>query len=213
MAIDEAAGRRRIYTIDDSSGKCIEALVKMSPPTTLNDAPRRMQARAGAAAGGAAEPSAPDSDSLGPYGHIDVGDVVDVKGALSTFREKAQINVEKIVIVKGTAQEVKLWEKRTKFRQEVLDRPWILSDKEIRRCRKEAEASDARLGKKNKHLKAISDGGTGTKQGTVRPLTTRTKDGLARAKADAKPKRDAAERVKELIRGGSAAGKYSALGL
>ncbi|OAQ73903.1 endo-1,3-beta-glucanase Engl1 [Pochonia chlamydosporia 170] len=161
VAIDEAAGRRRIYTIDDSSGKCIEALVKMPPPTTLNDAPRRMQARAGAAAGGAAEPSAPDSDSLGPYGHIDVGDVVDVKGALSTFREKAQINVEKMVIVKGTAQEVKLWEKRTKFRQEVLDRTWILSEKEIRRCRKEAEASDARLGKKKKHLKAVSEGGTG----------------------------------------------------
>ncbi|EFZ02590.2 telomere regulation protein [Metarhizium robertsii] len=214
VAIDEFHGRR-VYTIDDSSGKCIEALINMQPPTPVNNV-AELQYQPGTAAGDAANPGALHIlDPPGPYGNVDVGDVVDVKGALSTFRDEKQIKIEKLLIVKSTAQEVKMWGRRSKFRHEVLDNPWILSDKEIRRCRKEAEASQAGSERKKKRLAANSEASTSTRQIKAKTLAPGLSHESVKPKAKEKTnlKLDTAARVKALIRQGSAKGKYSALGL
>lgn len=144
-----------------------------------------------------------------------MGDVVDVKGGLSTFRFERQIKIEKMVVVKSTAQEMVLWQKRSKFRREVLNTPWVLHRKDVRRCRKEAEAAETSSERMKRRLRVGSKGSNGERGETSKPLPTRARGGLGRPKAKetSKPNVDVAARVKELIREGSTKGKYSALGL
>ena len=70
---------------------------------------------------------------------LDVGSVVDVKGGLKKFRDQKQIKVEKLVLLRSTDQEVSFWQKIYRFRRDVLDSPWILDERVVRRCRKRAE--------------------------------------------------------------------------
>lgn len=153
--------------------------------------------------------------SSGLYDDLDVGHVVDVKGALSTYRDEKQINIEKMTRVKSTAQEVSLWERRSRFRHEVLDKPWRLSDKDIRRCRKNAEAEAASSEKMAKRLKAVSEASTNTKQKTKMCPTTSASEGPVKreVKKRSKSKIDYEARVKSLLREGSVKGNYNALGL
>lgn len=214
-AIDEF-GSKRVFTIDDSSGKCIEAVVNIQLPSAVKGASGTLQYQCGATAGEAAKSSVLEVLNVPkPFDHFDVGDVVDVKGGLSTFRDERQIKIEKMVIVKSTAQETVLWQKRSKFRREVLNTPWVLREKDIRRCRKEAEASETRLERMRRRLKASSEDSKGAKGETSKALPTRARGGRGRprAKEISKPKVGVAARVKELIREGSVNGKYSALGL
>ncbi|KAM0542458.1 hypothetical protein ACHAPJ_012768 [Fusarium lateritium] len=98
--------------------------------------------------------------------NLDVGCVVNVKGYLSTFRDERQLTIHNMRILQGTAQEVELWEERVKFQSNVLQKPWILRNRDIRRCRKEAERSEevaerkrseeeAEEEKKRKRIKAM----------------------------------------------------------
>ncbi|KAK2049892.1 OB-fold nucleic acid binding domain-containing protein [Colletotrichum somersetense] len=130
VAIDDFPGRR-IYTVDDSSGACIECVVTLkTPPPSDTGAPK--SDTTGWFSSNRPQPQ-PPADCV----DVDVGSVVDVKGGLATFRDEMQIKVEKIKILRSTAQEVELWERRTRFRDEVLLQPWVLSQKQIRKCKKE----------------------------------------------------------------------------
>ncbi|RDA88085.1 hypothetical protein CP532_5291 [Ophiocordyceps camponoti-leonardi (nom. inval.)] len=152
VAVDDFASRR-VYTVDDSSGACIEAL-----------------------------PSEHGRDD-----NIDVGSVVDVKGCLSLFRDEKQIKIERIKRLRTTADELVLWEKRAKFRHEVLDRPWVLDRAEIRRCRKEAERSEKTV--KRKERRRPDAGVTTTKKGSGRQ------------------QEDVTAHVRDMIRSGALKGK------
>lgn len=118
VAIDEFYGRR-IYTVDDSTGACIECGISVPKPV---DSRYR----------NAAEDPAPD-----PYPEIDVGMVVEVKGSTIVFREQKQIKVQKLQRVGSTNQEVQFWDKILNFRKDVLSKPWVLDKKEVRRCKKQ----------------------------------------------------------------------------
>ncbi|EWG38714.1 hypothetical protein FVEG_01868 [Fusarium verticillioides 7600] len=146
VAIDEFASRR-VYTIDDSSGACIECIISI--PISGGDENRATTGDAVPKKADIDPPQIPD-----PFPNIDVGCVVDVKGGLSTFRDERQLTIEKMTKVRGTAQEVALWEKRVKFKSEVLEKPWVLRSSEIRRCRKEAERSEEEAERKRKRIKA-----------------------------------------------------------
>lgn len=117
VSVDEFP-HRRIYTVDDSDGLCIECVADV-PKVDSHDPLR------------ATGPIVPKD--------VDVGTVVDVKGGLTLFRGNKQIKIEKITVLRSTNEEVGLWEKSRQFRGDVLDKPWKLTDREIRRCRKEAE--------------------------------------------------------------------------
>ncbi|KAJ4424891.1 hypothetical protein N0V82_000394 [Gnomoniopsis sp. IMI 355080] len=136
VAVDEYPGRR-IYTVDDSSGACIECLVdvpRADAALTAAVAVAKLDSMSNTKAGLAT--SAPRS--VVPE-EVDVGSIIDVKGGLSLFRGNKQIKILKATILRSTEQEVAFWEKTQKFRRDVLERPWKLTDKEVRRCRKEAE--------------------------------------------------------------------------
>jgi len=128
VAIDDYEGRR-ILTVDDSTGVSVECKIeakKRAEDSNVVPVATRWD-----------QPPPPPPE----YGDFDVGHVVEVKGGLCTFRGDNQIKVETVRHVWSTAEEVILWGKRTSFRQQILDPPWILSKAQIRKCKEDAEVS------------------------------------------------------------------------
>jgi hypothetical protein len=147
VAIDDFYGRR-VYTVDDSTGQCIECALAVpktsgnkiigrdngqgkdpsrnndSTKTTVDDQIKRDLG-----------PAASKTPGF-PYSDIDVGMVLDVKGSVKSFRGQKQIKVQKLTRVLSTSQEVLFWDKIRDFHHDTLSHPWILNDREVRRCRK-----------------------------------------------------------------------------
>ncbi|OLN85333.1 Protein stn1 [Colletotrichum chlorophyti] len=128
VAVDNFPGRR-VFTVDDSSGACIECVVTLKMPSST--------AHASPHANGFFGVNRPQPQPPGDCVDVGVGTVVDIKGGLKMFHDEMQIKIEKVKSLKSTEQEVALWERRTQFRNEVLLQPWVLSAKQIRRCKKE----------------------------------------------------------------------------
>ncbi|KAM5346605.1 hypothetical protein ACJ41O_009610 [Fusarium nematophilum] len=198
VAIDDFAARR-VFTVDDSSGACIECTVVIS---ALGE-------------GAKAEEAAPNKVGMNPlpapapglYADIDIGSVVDVKGGISVYRDERQLNIEKMATLRSTAQEVALWEKRVKFQTEVLDKPWVLRRGDIRRCRKEAERSEEEAERKRKRLRTM-----------IEPLVAKqpARPGDQEERSDKKkqqqPSNTARLDLRQILQHGGR-GKYDALGL
>ncbi|UKZ76664.1 hypothetical protein TrVFT333_004373 [Trichoderma virens FT-333] len=185
---------RRIYTIDDSSGRNILAIVTSPAPA---------KPKAESTASEQRTEKDVDAQQVDPYADVDVGTVVDVKGGVSSFRNEHQINIERMTIVKNTAQEVVLWEKRAKFRREVLEVPWRLRDKDVRRCRRDAERSEAEAARKKAKKQARA------KETKHRDAKLPTRDSKSKSSRDD----SVTKRVESIIREGASTGKYNALGL
>ncbi|KGQ04815.1 hypothetical protein BB8028_0001g02400 [Beauveria bassiana] len=189
VAIDDFAGLRAM-TIDDSSGACIEVITSSAIPALCPDGIEPAEATTG-----------PPAQPNAPYDYVDVGSVVDVKGALTTFRDVKQLRVEKMAAIRGTAEEMRLWAKRSAFRTDVLEKPWVVPDKTLRKCRREAERSEAEMERKKKRLKAAAymqkGDETNRRQGAVEERRS-------------KPSREGVEVLKALA---SSKGGYNALGL
>ncbi|EAA31107.1 hypothetical protein GE21DRAFT_8619 [Neurospora crassa] len=129
-------GQIQVITIDDSSGHTIECVIPLPPPAapsvpSLGKQERQQQQQP--------PQCLPLIDS-----QIDIGHILDIKGSLRTFREQRQVKVEKIVHLKTTEQEVAFWERVVQLRKEILDKPWKLEDKVVRRLRREAMGVDER---------------------------------------------------------------------
>ncbi|KAG6027089.1 hypothetical protein E4U41_001055 [Claviceps citrina] len=214
VAIDEFCGRR-VFTLDDSSGKCIEAWVMIQSHAPDRPNPEKQQPSAGASvdvtAGKGQSPCDPISSPSSA--EIDVGHVLDVKGSLCSFKGEMQIKIEKFAFVKGTAHEIMLWEKRCQFQRDVLNRPWVLEPRVIRRCRKEAETAESSL-KRNKKRQQAGTKTTSGKGDATRPPMAQVAESAPSGKKEKKPKpAEIAAQLKQLIRDGSLKGKYGALGL
>lgn len=191
VAIDEFYSNR-VYTVDDSTGECIECSTKIPKPTDSNRSN-------GLDHETTAEAPAPD-----PYSDIDVGMVVEVKGSVRIFRDQKQIKIQKLQRVRSTNQEVQFWNKIREFRREVLSRPWVLERKEVRRCKKQHMADvDAEEHKKQKRKENgyIVDRSARGKELTVR-------DGHAKSKPTKQEPLSKPE-----VKDASTSGQYDALGL
>lgn len=210
VAIDEFAGRR-VFILDDSSGLCIEATIALQAPPVGKDTAISQNQSDKAATDATASGQHESAVSGSPFEEFNVGDIVDVKGSLSTFRNEIQIKIEKMTPVKSTAQEIQLWEKRSNFRRDILDKPWVLDHKAIRRCRKEAEIPDAELERRRKRLKAITEATSKSKHQRSNPIATTTSREV-KVNKRLKPA-DAGQNLKDLIRQGAVKDKYDALGL
>ncbi|KAK8120657.1 hypothetical protein PG999_004777 [Apiospora kogelbergensis] len=125
VAIDSFYGRR-IYTIDDSSGACIECCVALPTPDKTDKT--------------AATSAAPPPD---PYPDIETGIVVDVKGVLAVFRNEPQIGVVKMARVRSTNAEVAFWGKTRTFREGTLAEPWFVDAAMVRRLKRHNEKDAA----------------------------------------------------------------------
>ncbi|ROT36609.1 hypothetical protein SODALDRAFT_352553 [Sodiomyces alkalinus F11] len=146
VAIDDFPGRR-VYTVDDSSGACIECnvVVKRCALTEIVDDKSTTSADAAASARARARASLsePRLEYQQPgCENVDVGSVVDVKGSVALFRDEKTVKIEKVRVLRSTEEEVALWERRAAFRRDVLSKPWVLTEKQVRRCRREAEGMD-----------------------------------------------------------------------
>ncbi|OTB09517.1 hypothetical protein M426DRAFT_316060 [Hypoxylon sp. CI-4A] len=191
VAIDEFYGRRN-YTIDDSTGACIECSLDVPKPID-----RRQQNGAGV------QPTVvPPNPAPDPHSDIDVGMVVEVKGSTRLFRDEKQIKINKLQRTRSTAQEVQFWNKIRDFRNDVLSRPWVLEKREVRRCKKQHMADADEEERKKKKRK----NGDGTNS-VVQIRESRAKGSDERSK----PSKDAVTRTE--AKDSYIAGQYEALGL
>jgi hypothetical protein len=70
---------------------------------------------------------------------IDIGTVVQVKGTITSFRDVRQIQIERLAVIPATNQEVMLIAARTKFLEDVLMRPWVVSANRQKRLYKDSQ--------------------------------------------------------------------------
>ncbi|KAK7750754.1 hypothetical protein SLS62_007305 [Diatrype stigma] len=156
VAIDDFYGHR-VYTIDDSTGECIECSVETPKPPKPGAQGAKEVARGGAASSSrtaTAQGTATTSSSV-LAADIDVGMVVDVKGRVKLFRDRKQIKIQKVQRIGSTAQEVQFWGKIQDFRRDVLSRPWLLDKRDVRRAKKQhladVDADERRRRRKERH--------------------------------------------------------------
>lgn len=157
MAIDLYRGWR-VYTVDDSTGVCIECNVMVSTTGLTTDAAgSAVQNRHGgdSQTGPAQATTGAVALAADPYPDIDVGMVVDVKGNLRLFRDNKQIKIQKMQRVKSTDQEVQFWNKIKTFRKDVLSQPWVVDRRVLRKFEKEnkRDADSKEREKKRQKLK------------------------------------------------------------
>ncbi|RWA12334.1 hypothetical protein EKO27_g2786 [Xylaria grammica] len=133
VAIDHYYGHR-VYTVDDSTGQCIECTLAV--PNANNEKINHGDSRQVQTTKPSIVPANTTASTVPPPLDIDVGMVLDVKGSVKVFRGQRQIKIQKVTQVPSTNQEVGFWDKARDFRRDVLSQPWILKDKEVRRCRK-----------------------------------------------------------------------------
>ena len=84
--------------------------------------------------------------------HLDIGSIVKVKGGIGEFRGKKQILLERILVVKSTSDEAAAWAENLEFKQNVLAKPWIVAEKEMKIARRQAERP-GREGKSKRKMK------------------------------------------------------------
>jgi hypothetical protein len=220
VAIDEYAGRR-IYTVDDSSGATIECVVNVPKQNANQAAIRATKAEGnpyGATAKGCkatavtAETASALEDKPVIDGEVDVGHILLVKGSVKVFRDAKQIQVYKIFHLRCTEDEVRFWKKMTEFHTTVLSSPWVLTDKEVRRCRREATGPTERRDRehKRKKRKAAEVDGTDLNGNRLAGKVTPAPDRRAVTKQRVTGLERRTRRVDKTIR---VEGKYSALGI
>ncbi|CAJ2504848.1 Uu.00g122420.m01.CDS01 [Anthostomella pinea] len=160
VAIDEYYGRR-IYTIDDSTGECIEcALAIPKPPSTKlqNEKAGRSEPDALAATKGNISDTASDTHPVPePTLDVDIGMVLEVRGSVKLFRDQKQIAIQTLQHIRSTEQEVQFWNKIRDFQRDVLSRPWVLKDREVRRWKKLQDIELIREEKESKKAKKMAE--------------------------------------------------------
>lgn len=118
---------KRVYTVDDSSGLNIQCVLPLEAHQEFTS-----------------KDLAPGPPIPAEYSEYDVGHVVDLRGPVVPYRCQKAIKIRRMKRVATTQHELLLWERRLKFKTEVLDVPWVLSDEEIRVYRRKAEEADAK---------------------------------------------------------------------
>jgi hypothetical protein len=177
VAADEYFGRR-VYTVDDSSGTCIECSA-VAPPDAKSaisiPIPKHLDqlATLGRVSGsvpnvnskamaistttttkeakGAGKTTPSVKEPQVPWADMDVGVVVKVKGKVGEFRTIKQIEIIKVEVMKGLDAEVKCWNEVIAFRRDILGNPWVVSEEDEGRCRRarEKEMKRAKRGVKD----------------------------------------------------------------
>ncbi|KAI1122646.1 hypothetical protein F5Y10DRAFT_281552 [Nemania abortiva] len=159
VAIDNYYGHR-VYTIDDSTGQCIECT--LATPNTTSGARPHGESKKHQVVSGAhtAQTTITDTTSTTPFpADVDVGTVLDVKGTVKLFRGQKQISIRKATRVLSTNEEVLFWDKIRDFRRDILSQPWVLQDREVRMWRlRQVEAAEPKAKKRRNMTRALAEG-------------------------------------------------------
>lgn len=62
---------------------------------------------------------------------LDTSTVVKAKGTIDEWRGTKQIKLERIQIVRSTAEEIQEWEDVARWKMEILDKPWVLGKEKL----------------------------------------------------------------------------------
>jgi hypothetical protein len=229
-----------VYTVDDSSGVCIECTCPAPPPQDLALQMHFNQGTESKSTASTAEnrnstpakkSSTPSVEApLIPWEEMDVGAVVKIKGRPNTFRDVKQVDIIKVEIMRSTEQEVRCWNEVLAFRKEVLRVPWVVSQEAEAKFRSRAEREKQYKNRPKKHgkSKAGKNGDVGREKGKDRNVESRRKDGGSDSNRKKGDEHVQKEREKERQEGlkpdnkanylslavrGQLAGKYDALGI
>lgn len=217
VAIDEFA-ERRIITLDDSSGMCVECVCSCpssSPPDSKSSFVAAHLNQTGSTSSKAGKEALDNRHASGkmqggsgmendgnrtqpsiqkpqiPWSSLHVGSVLKVKGQVGKWRDMKQLEVIKIEVMMSTEQEVRCWEEMLKFRREVLSVPWVVSGEEERECRRAKQMENMGRGKGTKRVAGKH------RQGSSRKREEGTDDeDPAQKKKDAERKREREEKKK-----------------
>lgn len=134
----------RVYTLDDSSGACIDC------PASTSHGNSGARSKDIGSGGDKAMPSVLTPSV--PWDLVVVGSVVKVKGRIGFWWEQRQVEVVKIEILGCTDTEVRCWNEVRDFRRNILSQPWHLSHEEKRLCRKLMERQKRRARKAQRRV-------------------------------------------------------------
>ncbi|KAL2046824.1 hypothetical protein N7G274_000842 [Stereocaulon virgatum] len=139
VAIDEWP-TRLVMLLDDSSGALVEVTCARPRPTLKAPVPDEHNLKdmisVKPTTGVTATGRTIDLDG------IEIGTVVKVKGGVKTYRSERQMQLERIVIIRTTNEEAAAWAENTAFRRDILNIPWVVSEKDEERARRKAEGLD-----------------------------------------------------------------------
>ncbi|KUJ21741.1 uncharacterized protein LY89DRAFT_681158 [Mollisia scopiformis] len=162
VAIDEVREKKenkdkKIFTLDDSSGVCVEVTVPAPPVFEAPDAGKKhlgQLAKLQEGKGDKKEDSTPSTENpVVPWAEIDVGTVIKVKGRVNMWWKEFQVEGVKIEVVRGLDAEVRAWDEVREFRETVLGVPWVVGKEEEERCRKVRERELRRAKKRPREEK------------------------------------------------------------
>ncbi|KAF4635849.1 hypothetical protein G7Y89_g2242 [Cudoniella acicularis] len=203
VAMDEFTGRK-VYTLDDSSGMCIECTCPLPLPSnptllvTITPNQESSKTKYGESNQDESKAGPSVTNPNVPWDEVDVGVVVKIKGGISDFRDQKQVEIIKLEVLRSTDQEVKCWNEVLAFRNEVLNVPWVVSAEQEEKCRRRAmkpqrhAKKDVKRNSKDKKFTGRSiemDGGRFQDKGIERDFGNR--EGLDR------DQRDEVRRLKE----------------
>ncbi|PQE16928.1 ob-fold nucleic acid binding domain-containing protein [Rutstroemia sp. NJR-2017a BBW] len=145
VSIDDF-GRRRVYTIDDGSGACVECVALLpapSPslflvPSTIDSSNPTSMNSANPTKNKESEPPSAANPSI-PWSLISECSILRVLGMVDQFNGMLQLQVVKVTVVGSTDVERKWWDECADFKRDVLGKEWVLSQEEIRQHTKEKE--------------------------------------------------------------------------
>lgn len=147
VGVDEYE-KKTVFTLDDSSGACIECTVAGAPVVSALGISRhwdqlaniQIQEEKKGRQGEVVKKKVDNTPSVlkpvVPWGDIDIGTVVRVKGKIGSWWDKYQVEAVMIEVVRGLDAEVKGWNEMREFKANVLGKPWVLTMEEEEKCRR-----------------------------------------------------------------------------
>jgi len=152
---------RKIYTVDDGSGMCIECTAvpppaaPLAPKATLGNVNQPSTSISTSTKPNvtilesAKEPKVPTTENpLVPWDLVTEGTIVKITGRVAAYMDTFQIQIVKVSIMRSTDEEVKWWEEARLFKVDVLGRAWVVGKREEERCRRRAERGVKKEGRR-----------------------------------------------------------------
>ncbi|KAL8659899.1 MAG: hypothetical protein Q9226_000193 [Calogaya cf. arnoldii] len=134
-------------TVDDSSGLTIDIFCKKDTCTTTPTLDTSVDAYGGITLNKALAQKHDEYHVTTSEGKVDLkifesGSVVKIKGGISEFRGEKQVTLERISLVRTTNEEATAWVENATFHQEVLCKPWVVSERDQWRAKNKAAGLD-----------------------------------------------------------------------
>lgn len=87
--------------------------------------------------------------------YVPIGACVRVKGTPDGFKDKRQLKLARIWVVRDTMEEVKAWAETAAWRRDVLSKPWTLSREQMKQIDERIAQADARQRKKDEQKRVL----------------------------------------------------------